>query len=145
MAREYNDAIAESRRILELHPETRLAYSVIGHCYAKKGMYQEAAFREYQPKIPPSASPWIAYVFALEGKKNDAQAVIIKVSKSRNGFPFAQCYAALGENRRALDELEQAFSEHATMLAWARVTPEFDSLREEPRFVALLQKIGFAL
>jgi hypothetical protein len=69
-ARRYDDAIAESRRILERHPETRLAYNVIGHCYAKKTMYQEAeaAFREYQPKIPPSASPWIAYVLALAGK-----------------------------------------------------------------------------
>src|SRR5215471_10881903 len=39
----------ETWRILELHPETRLAYVVLGHCYARKGMYPEAeaAFREY--------------------------------------------------------------------------------------------------
>jgi hypothetical protein len=70
--------------------------------------------------------------------------VIGEVSKSRYGFPLAHCYAALGENGAALDELEQALSKHNTMLVWANVVPEFDSLRGEPRFVAVLQKMEAA-
>src|SRR5262245_50477152 len=46
---------------------------VLGHCYAKKGMFREAeaAFREFTPRVPPSASTRIAYVLALSGKKQE--------------------------------------------------------------------------
>lgn len=147
MARHYDDAIAQSRRVLELHPETRWAYNVMGHCYAKKGMYQEAeaAFRSFQPELAPSASPWIAYVRALAGKKQEAEAMIAESWKSNSSAgSFGHCYAALGENGRALDWLEQAVSKHSPGLVWAKTRPEYDSLRGEPRFHALLQRMGLA-
>jgi serine/threonine-protein kinase len=145
MARRYDEAIVQSRRVLELHPETRHAYNVIGHCYAKKGMYREAeaAFHEFKPNTPPSTSPWISYVLALEGKKTEAEAIIIEARNSEFLDASAHCYAAPGENDRALDSLEKAFSEHNPNLVWAKTRPEYDSLRGEPRFIAMLQKMGF--
>ncbi len=145
MARRYDEAIAQSRRVLELHPETRLAYNVIGHCYAQKRMYQEAeaAFREFQPDIPPAASPWRAYVLALAGRKPEAESIIQAAQAPNFRGPQAQCYAALGDHGRALDWLEQAFARHESSLVWAKVRPEYDSLHAEPRFAALLQKMGF--
>jgi DNA-binding winged helix-turn-helix (wHTH) protein/tetratricopeptide (TPR) repeat protein len=146
MARRYDEAIAESRRVLELHPETRHAYNVLGHCYVQKGMYQEAeaAFREFQPQVPASANLWIAYVRALQGQKQEAEVIIAEAreSKSPSG-PLAHCYAALGDKSGALERLDEAFSKHSASLLWAKTRPEYDSLRAEPRFIALLRKMGF--
>jgi serine/threonine-protein kinase len=150
MARRYDDAIAESRRILELHPGTLLAYNVIAHCYARKGMYREAeeAFRKLKPDLPPSASPWIAYVRALEGRTEEAKTIIAEWQRRSGSSPvnfmLSLCYTALGDKDRALGVLEQNFSNHNQLLVWANAMPEFDRLRGEPRFAALLKKVGIA-
>jgi pentatricopeptide repeat protein len=149
MARRYDDAIVESRRILELHPETLLAYNVIAHCYAQKGMYREAeaAFRKYRPDLPPSASPWIAYVRALAGRSEDAKTMITEWQRRKGSSPFnfmlSVCYTALGDKDQALRILEKNLSGHNELLVWANAMPELDPLRVDPRFAALLKKIGF--
>ena len=48
----------------------------------------------------------------------------------------------LGEKERALDWLTKAVEEHADALVLLDVEPKFDSLRNEPRFQALRQRIG---
>ena len=58
--------------------------------------------------------------------------------------PIAQYYVAMGENGRAIDWLEQSFFRHEAGLVWAATRPEYDGLRAEPRFTALLQKMGLA-
>jgi len=112
-------------------------------------MYREAeaAFREFTPDVPPSASLQIAYVRAVAGKRQEAEAIIAGQRKSRSpaqASAIPHCYAALGERGRALDWLEQAFSQHDPHLVWAKARPEYDSLRSEPRFAALMQKMGLA-
>jgi hypothetical protein len=57
---------------------------------------------------------------------------------------FAFIHAGLGENGRALDWLERAAEGHELPLAGVKVHPAYDSLRAEPRFSALLQKLRLA-
>jgi hypothetical protein len=53
-------------------------------------------------------------------------------------------HAGLGEKERALEWLERAFEEHCGGLSWMHYDPVWDSLREEPRFRALLSRINLA-
>ena len=57
---------------------------------------------------------------------------------------FAAIELALGRKDRALDLLEQAFREHDAHCFWIKVGQETDAMRDEPRFRALLQKVGHA-
>ena len=52
-------------------------------------------------------------------------------------------YLGLGDKARAIAYLEQALAADSQMVAWVGHDAIFDSLRAEPRFVALLQRLNF--
>ena len=57
-------------------------------------------------------------------------------------FP-ALIHAGLGDGGAALDELERSYAERDSMLRDLKVDPPWDRLREEPRFVALMEQMRF--
>ena len=57
---------------------------------------------------------------------------------------FAQVYAALGEIDKSFDWLEKAYQEHTGSLAIITVWPEYDSLRNDKRYLDLLKRIGLS-
>jgi len=58
-------------------------------------------------------------------------------------FNLALVYIGVGDRSRALDSLDQAYASDSEWLGWLRNDRIFDPLRSEPRFVALLKKLGF--
>jgi adenylate cyclase len=50
-------------------------------------------------------------------------------------------YAIAGRSDQALDTLEQAIDRSVTNLAWISNDPDWDSLRDHPRFKALLDRL----
>ena len=59
-------------------------------------------------------------------------------------FNLAIVYLGLGDRARALDYLEQAYDNNSQWMPYIRGDRIFDPLRSEPRFAALIQKMGFA-
>ncbi len=55
---------------------------------------------------------------------------------------LATVYAGLGDADRAFDELKRALSARDVRLIQLKVMPEFEALRADPRFKALLKEIG---
>jgi serine/threonine-protein kinase len=55
---------------------------------------------------------------------------------------FALLYLGLGEKEKALDELERAYEMRDSALVYLRSEPGLSSLRSEPRFRLLLEKMG---
>jgi hypothetical protein len=55
----------------------------------------------------------------------------------------AQVHAALGDTDAALEALAHAMEQRATNLAWVGVHPAFAPVRNDARFVALLNRMGF--
>jgi tetratricopeptide (TPR) repeat protein len=58
-------------------------------------------------------------------------------------FNLALVYLGLGERDRAIDYLERALAADSQMLGWLGYDAIFDSLRQEPRFLALLRRLKF--
>ncbi len=73
---------------------------------------------------------------------NDLMEERAENASALNSWNMALTYTGLGEREQALDWLEQAYEEHASALMLLKITPAFDTLRSEPRFQALLEKVG---
>jgi hypothetical protein len=71
-------------------------------------------------------------------------AELKKISRDGRVVPFnlALVYLGLGDRARTLDNLEQALAADSQMMLWIGRDPMVDPLRSEPRFVALLNKMG---
>jgi hypothetical protein len=67
------------------------------------------------------------------------------MSSRRFVDPFgpALVYLGLGDNQRALDLLEKTYKVRSQDVLWLKVDKIFDPLRSEPRFIALMKKVGF--
>jgi hypothetical protein len=51
-------------------------------------------------------------------------------------------YLGLGDKERALDGLEKAYEARSVWLVYLKEDKVYDPLRSEPRFIALLKKVG---
>jgi hypothetical protein len=55
---------------------------------------------------------------------------------------LAYIYTAQGRHADALEQFERAFDERDPSLVWLTVEPRVDPLRADPRFQAILRRIG---
>jgi TolB-like protein len=61
-----------------------------------------------------------------------------------NLFSLATAYVQVGKKEAALDWLEKAFKASLPDLPFINSNPDFDSLRSEPRFQAIIKKMGLS-
>ena len=52
-------------------------------------------------------------------------------------------YLKLGDREKAFYWLERAYAEHAGDMIFINIEPCFDPIRADPRFQALVRKVGF--
>jgi tetratricopeptide (TPR) repeat protein len=88
------------------------------------------------------------YAFARSGRIAEARQVLDALSsapRERYVPPYAVAlvYAGLGEREAALRWLQQAVEVRDVHLAALRVDPKWDDIREDPRFVATMDRCGF--
>jgi hypothetical protein len=79
-----------------------------------------------------------------EVEKTLQKLLRIKSEKYISGANIATVYAAAGNYSEAMDWLEIALTEHDPYLTWLKFDKEFHSLRGNPRFQKILEKIGFS-
>ncbi len=112
-------------------------------------------FREAIPTLkkakamesPPFVTAYLAFAYGAAGERAAAMAELAELKKmSRDGsvlpFNLALVYLGLGDHARALDNLERALAADSQMMAWISRDAIFDPIRSEPRFAALLEKMG---
>lgn len=151
MPRQFDDAIAECKRTIEMDPTYGVAHEVLGASYAAKGMYREAlpAMERASAMNRRNATSLahLAYVRARLGDRSQALEILDQLaaaSKQRYtpALSFAIVYVGLGEKDQAFTWLERAYEERSIRLAYLRRDPVWDSLRTDPRFEDLLRRIG---
>lgn len=110
--RQYDQAIIEARKALELEPNDGATHFRLGDIYLQKGMPKEA-LAEFQynfspeERAEPPADPNLIRAYAAAGNRRGAQRLLVKLkqqSKREYISPWciARAFVALGENEEAL-------------------------------------------
>jgi tetratricopeptide (TPR) repeat protein len=124
-----------------------------GYAYAGNGQYEEAAeaFKKSvelfggEQKYSQSLVYLAAAYAKIPARRDDAVAIVKRLETTDEYVSpalIAAIYAALGEKGKAMTALERAYSERDLLLRYIGVGYEYDGLRQDPRFVALLKKTG---
>jgi eukaryotic-like serine/threonine-protein kinase len=150
----YDQTIQQLGNTIELAPDLWISYDLLGWSYEVKGQLPEA-IGEYQKARQveggtikePLASLGRAY--ALQGKKAEAEKVLGELKEFSNHdhvppYYFAMIYAALGDKDQAMAALEKAYEERSWYVVLLAVDPKVDSLRSDPRFKQLVQRVGLS-
>ena len=140
---QYDRAIEEQSKTLELNPSFDQALEGLGEVYEVKAMYADAI--AVYGKAGALAS--LGHAYAASGRKAEARKILLeldKQSKHRYVSPYdrALIYTGLGESDQALAWLEKA-EEQNVPLHHINVDQRFNSLRPDKRYQQLLRRIGF--
>ncbi len=148
--RQYDRAIEESRKAIELDPNFWPGHAFLGLAYEKTGHFAEAV-EELEKARRLDDSPTIYELlggaYAAWGKKEEAKKVLTELterSSRRYVCPYevATIYAGLGEKDAAFEWLDKAVEARADCVPWIKPDPKTDPLRSDPRYAALLRRIG---
>jgi tetratricopeptide (TPR) repeat protein len=86
----------------------------------------------------------IARVYAVTGRDSEARAILQEIKgKPNSAFSMAEVYLALGEKKQALRYLRGAMDERCGWVVFMRVLPSLDPLRSDKRFQEMIRKIQF--
>jgi TolB-like protein len=153
----YDEALGTARKLLAIDSSFIGGYYLRGLAYEQLGKPEEAveAWQKCLRLAPVGcafARARLAYIDAMAGRRAEALRVVdtLKARWQREkrrttAYDVAEnlaiVYAGLGERKEALDWLERATESGAFML-YTDIEPNYHSLRAEPRFQAVLKKLG---
>ncbi len=139
MARQFDRALDESRKTLELDPSLSWVHWMIGTIYHRTGMEREAV--EAYKKNFTMTGVMPEQLSAISDVKGIYRWWLDKdLKRGENNAPRSILYIALGEKEKALDWLEKSYHARRGML-WLKVHPAFDPIRSEDRFKNLLHRL----
>ena len=153
VARQYSAAMEQCLECLELDPEFPMAHAIYGQVLESTGAYAEAEqhFRRNAELAPwdPFAMAHLARISVLQKKPEESRSrlrALLADADHRYVPPYsvAQVYAALQDRDATFHWLNRAADERSSWVLFVNVDPRFDALHSDPRFGALLAKLGLA-
>ncbi len=149
-----DEALARLQETFELAPNFWFPHVFASSAYIEKGMYREAIAEAQRAKeLGPNqtaSDAYGGYALAKSGRRDEAQAVLAELQQLTTTrfvppYHIALIYNGLGETDKALDWLEQGCEQRDPKMAFLQVEPKWNNLRADPRFQALLRRVGFTL
>jgi TolB-like protein/pimeloyl-ACP methyl ester carboxylesterase/Tfp pilus assembly protein PilF/predicted Ser/Thr protein kinase len=150
-ARQYDRAIEQFRKALELDPNLFLPYYRLGLIYSLKGSHQEAVANAKKAVALSGRSTetlnGLAQTYAAAGMVTETGELLEELnrrSQDRYVSPYylAKIYAAGGDKEQALAWLEKGYAERNPDFIELKVEPVLDSVRKDRRFIDLLHRVG---
>jgi serine/threonine-protein kinase len=149
-ARQYDLAIAQLRKTIEMDENFWIPYLWVGLLYGAEGRIPEAlAACETAQRLDDNLETLgvLGYAYARAGRQQDAVQMLNslgQLAERRYVSPMLLALIAtgLGDHEQAFGWLEQAWQDRAQMMSELQVEPAFDPLRGDPRFHDLLQRVG---
>ena len=147
LERRFDDAIKQADRVLELDPNFSAAHLILSFIHQARGDSEASAnaflrFAEFcgmsdlaaEARKAFDTGGWEAYLRVLTS---------VEARSHLPAYFVAANYVELGEVDPALWALEDSYTRREGFIVLVNTDPRFDPLREEPRFKAVIKKIGF--
>jgi TolB-like protein/DNA-binding winged helix-turn-helix (wHTH) protein/Tfp pilus assembly protein PilF len=153
-ARQYDQAIDQFRRAIELDPTFPQAQRYAAWGFLQKGRHEEAiaALRAAVKGLggQSEVEAELGYALAVAGRRAEARAVLEGLSQPSSGryvspYAVALVDAGLGDRDQALAWLDKAYEERSDYMPYLGLEPMLDPLRSDPRFGALVRRVGLPL
>jgi eukaryotic-like serine/threonine-protein kinase len=150
-ARRYDQAIEELQKTLAMNPDFLGARMVLWWVYVAKGAFQEAIAdirREAErPGLRTLKKLMLGYACAAAGNVEEANGILWELepklaNEPRLALLSALLFTALDVKDRAFQQLHRAYELREPGLLFVKVAPWLDPLRSDPRYGALVEKLG---
>ena len=149
--RRYDDAIAQAKKAGQLDPSSHLPLGVMGRVYEQMGNYPATLdFHERFLSQDEGGKKVIAMLrraYATDGEAGYWRTMLALETGGggdgqKNKIRIAMIYGKLGERDKALSFLHKAFAEHNGDMIFLNIEPCYDPIRGDPRFQALVRRVG---
>ena len=151
-ARRFEKAVQQFRRTVELDENFAATHFCSGMVQAQLGKYKEA-IAEYERAKALGGTVHVVrglgFLYGIAGEKARAQEVIQESKRlAKTGcsvaYATASIYAGLGEKAQAFEWLNKAYDDCCAEMTWLKWDPQLDTLRTDPRFHRLLERVGLS-
>jgi len=136
-----------------MDPNFAVAHWHLGLAYEQNHRLDEAS-QEFKKAISLSrGSPLmraaLGRAYAESQKKDEANEMLNELNELAtrqyvSAYEIAKIYVALGNNEQAFQLLTKATAEHSFHLVNLNVCPQLNSIRSDPRFQDLVQRVGLS-
>jgi TolB-like protein/DNA-binding winged helix-turn-helix (wHTH) protein len=139
--RDYDGVIAVSKSILARDPNYQLGYSMLTTGYFCERRWDD--WRAADAKLPQGE-----YLRALvNGHPDEIERVLRQMMEEANAgtrrpFEVALVATTKGDHSLALDWLEKSYQHHDYWMLFINVDPQYDPIRSNPRFQAIVHRLG---
>ena len=150
---DFDRALAQFEKVLMLEPSFAFAHYAVGDLCTQRGEY-DRAFRAFERSIELGGRSVnhigvLGYAYARSGNRDRAQEHLAELTRRRaDGYVspmwVALVYLGLRDLEGLFHWLDRAFEERDGSLILITAAVEFDPVREDPRFKALLERMGLA-
>jgi serine/threonine-protein kinase len=149
---EHEEAIRRLREAVSLEPQFWLSHHLLANALIDAGQYEAALPESAEAKrlspLQTLSDAFSAIALARLGRKDEARAILESLSAAARDryIPpthFALIETALGNREQAFAHLEAALAVRDARLALLKIDPKWNDLRSDPRFAALLLRMGF--
>src|ERR1700751_31608 len=136
-SRQYDQSIQQSRKMIEAEPDFWWGHFLLGWAEAETGKYNEAIQsldRATHLDSSPYPLAYLAWASARSGNKERALKALQELEQKSHEvyvprYQIAAVYVGLDDKAKALDSLQQAFSNREEIIAFLKVDPTWDPLR----------------
>lgn len=141
--RNFDGVIAVSKSILERDPNYRFGYAMLATGYFCQHRWQDwLAVDRREPQIDFTRA-------VAQGRVDEQERLLRKdIDLAQRGqrrpFDVANDARLMGKTSLAIDWLEKAYEHHDYWALFVNVDPEWDAERADPRFQALMRRLGVA-
>lgn len=150
-ARRYDQSIQELHSMLAVKPDDAFALWILGFAlianHDPQGAISELEKGVSVSSRSPAVIGLLVNAYAQAGRRRDALRLLDELKRRRQteyvpAAPFVLAYLGLGNYDQAFVWLEQAYKEQSYALQTLKVLPLFDPIRNDPRFIDLLHRVG---
>ena len=141
---------AEARLVwqhaLEINPGTRWPNYLLGYLDLKQGNIERALahFHAADEAFRLTGTAMVEYTLGHADESDQALDALKTKYATGSAFQIATIYAWRGEKDQAFEWLDRAYDQHDTGMPRLRYDPTLASLHDDPRFAALVKKMGLS-